>query len=222
MFRLALILVSVMVAASANAQWTSAIGKRGGHWEGTFGLKYQDSEFLGSQEGSSLKFDSDYGFMLGIAYNFSDHFSAGFDVDYLRAFYQADLISATPGEPDVQFGHKGDFTSFMFNGTYNFISGSFTPYISASAGWQYFDSNIIDGDPIIGCYWHPYWGYICNDYYQTYTETSFGYGAAAGLRWEIDSSMFIKASISQDWFDMGGAHSDPSFMSGAIEFGTRF
>ena len=87
---------------------------------------------------------------------------------------------------------------------------------------SYFDSNVADGPPSTGCYWHPWWGYICNSYYSTFTETQFSYGVGGGLRYEFVGGMFLKASYNYWEMDGMGNSEDAGFTAARFEIGGIF
>jgi hypothetical protein len=187
---------------------------RAGRWEGTIQIIGNLSEDSNGDNGSGVDIDSDVGFGAGVAYNFNDHFAAGFDLNYLSPDYDATLI--LDGGGSVSVSQELDVFSGMFSGTWNILPGQFTPFVELAAGWTYVDSNIADGRPTTGCWWDPWWGYICAEFYDTYDDTTFTWGAGAGLRLEFDQ-MFVKGGYSRVELDTDGA--DPSFDLWKIELG---
>ena len=78
-----------------------------------------------------------------------------------------------------------------------------------------------DGSPVAGCYWHPWWGYLCSGYYRTFKGTDFSCGGA-GLRYDFPGGSFVCGSYSVYKLDIGGDAADPQLQSLELEYGWRF
>jgi len=212
----AIIFISLFFFSSVQAQ------DRSGGWEWAISAVYQDSKDLGSAGGSTLNIDEGIGIGFNLSYYFNHKLSLGFDFDYLEPDYRATLIEDAVPPSTTVIDHEFTQLNGRFKATFNFIDAPFTPFLEVGAGWTYIDSNVADGPPITGCWWHPYWGYICDSYYSTYTQTSFTYGVGLGLRYDIAGGSFIKASVNQWELDNVGSTQD-AFLAGArIEFGWGF
>jgi opacity protein-like surface antigen len=201
---------------------SSAQSSRANQWEASVSGVFQESKSIGGQGSSSLDVRSNTGFGINFAYNYSSKLALGLDLEFLNPGYSAVLVDETGLEDDVVINHKISQFNGRLNGTYNYIYNHFTPFVEAGLGWSYFDSNVADGPPIVGCWWHPWWGYICDGYYSTFSETQFSYGAGAGLRYEFIGGLFIKASYNYWELDGMGSASDSSFEAGRIEIGGLF
>ena len=191
-------------------------------WEMSVSGVFQDSKSIGGEGGSSLDVQSDTGFGINFAYNLSSKLSFGADLEFLRPNYTAVLIPENPLDDTLVINHKFSQFNGRLKGNFNMIDGPFTPFLEAGIGWSYFDSNVADGPPSTGCYWHPWWGYICNSYYSTFTETQFSYGVGGGLRYEFVGGMFIKASYNYWEMDGMGSAEDAGFTSARFEIGGIF
>jgi opacity protein-like surface antigen len=217
--------VAILLLAApglSQAQTYINSGGKAKTWEWSFALLYQDSEHSGGDGGSNLKIDSAFGLGLNFNYNLSDRLALGMDFEWLTPDYKATLINdANPADNRV-IDHSFDQFNGRLKGTYSFMDGPVTPYVEAGLGWTYFDSNVADGPPITGCWWHPYWGYICDGYYNTYTETAFSYGGAIGVRYALKNGTLVKLSYNTYWLDNVGAASDPTLSALRLEFGWRF
>lgn len=199
-----------------------AQGDRSETWDVSLSAIFQDSKKLGGEGGSTLDIDSDVGFGINFAYNWTNKLALGMDIEFLRPKYQATLVDETGVDPDLVVRHELSQVNTRFKATFNLLEGPFTPYLEAGLGWSFFDSNVADGPPITGCWWHPIWGYICSNYYSTYDDTLFSYGAGVGLRYETNFGGFVKASYNYWEMDKLGRSGDPAFESVRIEFGRRF
>lgn len=214
----ALITILILIPVISTAQTVN----RANSWEWSVAGTFQQSKAVGSEGGSTLDIDSGAGIGFSVGYNFSNKLTLGFDLDYLAPDYTAVLIE--DAVPPTQTVIDHEFTQFntRIKGTFNLIDAPFTPFIEAGIGWTFIDSNVADGPPITGCWWHPYWGYICNNYWSTFTETMFSYGLGVGLRYEFRGGTFLKASYNTWELDGVGSTDDPTLSAGRIEFGWVF
>ena len=78
-----------------------------------------------------------------------------------------------------------------------------------------------DGPPVTGCWWDPWWGYICSQFWSTYSQSNLSYGAGVGLRWDITESIFAKDGYHLLILNLSESK-NAEFGSGRLEFGWRF
>ena len=143
--------------------------------------------------GSGLIIDNDLGFGFMVNYNLTNRLALGGDLTYSSPDYQANrVIDGTNLVENVDA--TLDVTTIHFKGTFYFTEGALAPYVEAGAGWTRVDSNIVDGAPTTGCWWDPWWGYICTSFYDTYSETRTSYSYGVGLRWDITDEFVARAS----------------------------
>ncbi|RLA26616.1 MAG: porin family protein, partial [Gammaproteobacteria bacterium] len=64
--------------------------------------------------------------------------------------------------------------------------------------------------------------YICSNFYSTFTETSFTYGAGLGLRYQMRGGTFIKGSYNVWELDSLGSADDSTLTGFKLEFGWGF
>lgn len=182
-----LAVVLSMAALTASAQ------DRSQTWEFTAGLVWSDSLSLDGQQGTGLDIDDDLGFSFGGNYNFTNRLSAGFSFGWLSPSYEATFLPED-GPPFETIRASMDMFTIAGRGTFNFLEGPLTPYVELGFGWTAVDSNIADGPPITGCWWDPWWGYMCAPFYDTYSEDVTSWSGALGIRWDIDRTWGLKAS----------------------------
>lgn len=197
----------------------AAATDRGRSWEATVQLIGTSSESSRGEEGSGVDFDSATGFAFGVAYNFSPRLALGFDASFVEPKYDATFNTDEDGL--VTLRHKASVFNGHLNGTWNILPGSFTPYLQLGVGWTHVDSNVADGPPVTGCWWDPWWGYVCADFFSTYQDTRFSWGAGAGLRWEMGDRIFFKGSVNRVEIDGGKNGVDPHFDMWKLEVGWR-
>ena len=195
-------------------------------WEFSVSAVFQQADVAAGDGGSSLVVDDELGFGFNIGYNFSDHLSVSADFDFLKPRYSAVVITE-PNPPDgtmdtTTIDHKMSQFNGRLKGSYSFTDGPFFPYIEAGFGWTYLDSNVASGPPQGYCWWHPWWGYICQSFVDTFSSTEFSYGGALGIRYDMAGGSFIKLSYNLWLLDTGGSRAEPELESYWLEYGWRF
>lgn len=200
-----------------------AQGSRANSWEWSIAALYQDSKNMGSEGGSTLKVKDEFGIGFNLGYNLSDNLTIGFDLDYIKPDYQAVLIDdmVSPAAVTV-IDHTFTQWNTRFKGTYSLGDGALQPFVEVGLGWTFIDSNVADGPPIVGCWWHPWWGYICDGFYSTFSETTFTYGAGLGLRYSFPGGSFLKAGYNVWELDSVGGTGDSALSGTRLEFGWGF
>ena len=212
----------VVVSLAALPGLAFAQGNRANTWEWSFAAIYQDSASSDAEGGSNLKLDGQLGLGINFGYNFTDKLYLGGDFEWLRPDFTATLVEDSPDARNTTINHTMSQFNGRLKGTMTFLSGPLSPFVDLGIGWSYFDSNVADGDPITGCWWHPWWGYICENFYSTFSSTEFTYGGAIGLRYITRGGMSLKLSVNQYWVDVGNAGGDPELNAARLEFGWAF
>jgi opacity protein-like surface antigen len=202
-------------AAMAGAQ------DREGRWEFSLGALYQLGTSADFEGGSTMDTDDEFGFVMTGGYNLNDRLATNFGFQYAGIGYDATVIQDDGG----QTGISGSYDTWAFSGNLilNLMEGSVTPYVGAGIGWTWVDTNIPNGLPTTGCWWDPWWGYICYTTYPTKQTNAFSYQATVGLRYEFDYSKFLRLGYTSQWMDIGTATGDNlRFDVFALEFGWMF
>ena len=205
--------IALLVSAFSNA----ADSNRGRNWEATIMVLGTGSESSSGENGSGIDMDSTTGWGFDVTYNFSKKFALGFDAAFIKPSYTATYNTEENGLQSLQ--HKASIFNGQLNGTWNMLDGPFTPYLQLGIGWTHFDSNVADGPPTTGCWWDPWWGYVCSNFFSTYKDTRFSWGAGLGLRYEFQNSMFVKGSVNRIEIDGGNNAADPKFDMWKLELG---
>jgi opacity protein-like surface antigen len=212
-------MIAVAVAFLATAGTVDA-QYREGRWELGLGVLYQLGADFDSDGGSTLETDDDLGFVLDVGYNLSDTLAVSFVGEYAGVGYDATVID---DEGEI-IGISGDFDQWVVgaNLVYHFSEGPLTPYVGAGIGYTWIDTNIPTGPPVGGCWWDPWWGWVCYSSYPTKTESAFSYQAFLGLRYELNDPTFMKLSYTSQWMDFSNATSTPRFDVIGLEIGWMF
>jgi opacity protein-like surface antigen len=175
----------------------AAQGDRAGTWEAGFSLADLSGETLtGQRPGVSLDVSDDISWGGTMNYNLTDRLALGGDFWFSSPDYQATRVLDNAGQTTQSISSELDIWTIQLKGTFNFIDGPFTPFVEVGAGWTEIDSNIPDGPPTTGCWWDPWWGYVCTSFYDTYSETRTSMIYGAGLRWEMGNGVILKGSYS--------------------------
>ena len=213
MKKVCILIVGLVLSATASAQQSD----RAGNWE--FGLLVNNlsSESLSGENGSSIDTKSSTGFGFSLGYNFTERLALGGEFSWNSPTYNATLITDDIGNTPVEIKHELDFYSLIFKGTFNLLEGPFTPYVEASYGWTELDSNIADSPPVTGCWWDPWWGYMCAPFYSTYSESLTSWSAGVGIRWDVNRMWGIKASYGITELDTSSNTEDAQLDMVSIE-----
>jgi hypothetical protein len=205
------------ILAQAQAQE----GARAQRWEVNVGTRYIEGKSVTFDNGATADIDDTWSFLVGSWYNVSPQLQFGGELGFANIDYRGNATPAV-GNPaaGLQVSGTGYTTSLIFGGTYNFFKAPLTPYISANAGWIYTDTGVPDG-AANGCWWYPWYGYVCGTYTYTKTWTDFTYGWGLGVRWDVSRGVFLRAGAQQSWWSPGTSQSTPNFISYRAEIGFK-
>jgi outer membrane protein assembly factor BamD len=210
-----------LATAPAGSGPTYSAAARAGRWEPRIGLVYQNSSTTDFKGGTTVDVASGTGFVVGVDYHFSDRLSVGSNLSYDRKDYQADVAGDQPGEI---FPIKGTLTtmSLMVDSTYNFLTGQFTPIVTGGIGWSSVDTNIATGPPDVGCWWDPWYGYVCTSFQDTKTISGFAYELGVGVRYDFSNFLAADGIYKMKWVGFDNATSTPSYDGFQIDLGWKF
>jgi len=208
----------LLLSSFASAQ---AVRDRAGTWE--FGLQVVDtsSETLSGEEGSGLSVGSDTGWGISGGYNFTNRLAILGDWTWRKPSYDATFLVEDTGELET-ISHSLNMNTLNFKGVFYFTEGALAPFVEAGLGWTHLDSNVVDGPPTTGCWWDPWWGYICRDFFSTYSDTRTSYSAAAGLRWDLRNGMTLRGSYGLLEVDTSSSTEDASMETIKLDLLWRF
>jgi hypothetical protein len=190
-FHIGLSLMTLLLCVQAQAQIS---GERAGTWEAGFHVADMSAVTLDGIFGSLLDVDGGLGYGFTGGYNFTNRLALMLDVNWATPRYRATFVPDGSGSPRMLRQELG-ITTIHAKGVYYFLEGDLTPFIEAGFGWTHLDSNIVNGPPITGCWWDPWWGYVCQSFYETYDETRGSYSTAVGIRWDLSSELMLRGSL---------------------------
>lgn len=218
MKKVLILMVALGLSSTAIAQQNS----RDDMWEFGLLLFDQSSDSLDGEDNSFISVDSTLAYGLTLGYNFNSHFALGGELSWASPDYDAVLIPDDGIGIPEKISHELSIFSYSIKGTFNLIDGPFTPFVDASLGWSNVDSNIASQPPITGCWWDPWWGYICDTFYNTYSKTREFYSGAVGLRWDLDNGMSLKGSYGIQELNTSKSTEDARLEMIRLELAWRF
>ncbi len=212
------ILAGIATCGVAEAQSAG----RAGSWETRTDVTFENSTNWDFEGGTTAKIDSSTGFLLGFGYHYTDTLEFGANFEFDSPGYDAQIASGT--NPGQFFSAHGSLDNFrlMFDATYNFMPGKFSPYVSGAIGWTWMDTNLATSPPQTGCWWDPWWGYICTTYQNTKTLNGFTYRIGAGLRYDINDRIALHAAYRFTWTDVNNAKGQPDSDGFLLGIGWKF
>lgn len=202
----ALVLPSPVQAAQGSS--------RAGSWEFILPINYSQSTSFNGEGGSSASLNSDVGMGLGFGYNLNNHFQLGGTISWSARNYAATLVDSN-GTTRRASGTL-DSSTIALNGTYYLMQGGFSPFLTGGIGSTFIDSNIPNGQGSTACWWDPWYGYVCDTYQATKTQTALSYSAGAGVRFELTRGVSVQGSYNRMWLDYSKAN--PSLDSWRLDF----
>ena len=183
------------------ANVVAAPASRNGQWQITLIPNYTSSQTVTFDGGATADINGHSGFAIGIGYNFSNYLELDMDLGTASGNYTGTRIPDDGSTAPETFS-RNMFTSHInFGLTYNFSPTTLTPFVKGNLGWTYVDSGIPTGRVGTGCWWDPWWGYICAPVAETYTANEFTYGADLGLRFDVTRAFFLKGSVGKSYID---------------------
>lgn len=215
----AVLSASLLISTSTFAQ--SPAGDRAQTWDLGVQLFNQGSLDLGGREGSGLDIDSEFGWGFWGNYNFTNRFALGFELNWVRPDYSATFVPEDDPDP-ITIDHTLSVFNFQGKGTFNFLEGPITPYVELGFGWTDVDSNVASGPPVTGCWWDPWWGYICSNFFSTYSDTLTSYSYAGGVRWDINQWFGLRGSYGILELDTASGTENADFEMLKLELTWRF
>lgn len=144
-----------------------------------------------------IKNTATYGIAFG--YSLSEHLNINLDLSYGKSDFTADW------GPYVITG-KGELLTSNLNIDYNLLKRRFTPFVSGGIGYMHYNTNVPSDETTWYGWWDEWWG-VGGVYGSTPTHhtSAFTWNAAAGVRWDVNSGWFLKASYQVLWSKVGGS-----------------
>lgn len=220
MNRILLILAVLMMvfAGLAEAQYGSRVQSRAGRWEASLQTRYTASKDLSGENGSNVSLDSDLGWGFGFGYNFNEQFNLGVLFSWRSIPYSGTIVPQDDSQTPQNYNSFLDTSTFALQGRWTPMKGTFSPYVEGGIGWVNIDTNIVAGVSS-GCWWYPYWGYVCGNYPVTYGKDAATYDLGAGVNIMVSQSLFFRVGYEHAWVDLDSYDGADMFR---LDFGGLF
>ena len=210
--RLLILLALLVMATSAEAQRFNQKrdyeGLRDGTFEASLLIGSQGSLDVSGDGGSGISIDSSLGWGFTFGWNMTPNLNFSYRFMLAKPDYTATIVPDEPDSTPQDLSYSADRYSNQVNATYNFMKRSFTPFVQAGVGWTKLDSNVPSQAPDVGCWWDPWWGYICVSEWSTYGTSGFTYNLGLGLRWDVNGALFMKGAYNREFFSADRANFD--------------
>jgi len=204
--RMFVLLALVSAAATAAHAQLSGPTDRAEHWDFSVQTRYTTSHEYSSKAGSSVSLEDDLGWGFGFGYHANERFNVGFLMSWRTISYSATALDAADLANTIDYSNWLDIATFGVSGEWNVLPKRFTPYVSGVLGWTFVDTNISAGYSS-GCWWDPWWGYVCGSYPNTFGTDAFSSAIGAGLRLELSEAFFVRVGYEYDGIDLDNVNS---------------
>lgn len=209
-------LVWLLLALSAPA-WAQT---RAGTDEWSLGFFAIGPRHYAFEGGATVRNDGGAGIALTVTHNLNDYFAFGLDASLSEFNYRA-TVSGSAGS----FETDGDMETGALRAhlTWNLLARPLTPFLTASAGVMFLDTNLNSDPPANACWVYPWYGEVCSDKAPKTALTRLTYAVGAGLRYELPRKQgFVRALVGAEWIDFREALSPVGYVLLRADFGIGF
>lgn len=215
------VVTCLSLALAAGSVCAQGAGDRAERWEVGVSAFSGSGETLSGEGGSAIDLDSGIGFGAAISYNVTNRLAVGGELNWSEPDYTATLpFAATSGVATIDAELSA--TTILLKGVFYLSDSDFSPYLELGVGWTRIDSNIAQGPPTTECWWDLWWGYVCDDFFETYHDTRATYVTALGVRWDVNADTLVKVSWGLRTIDSGERTEELSQDVFRAEFGWKF
>lgn len=176
------------------------------------------------QGGASARNDGGGGIGLTVTRNLNDYFAVGLDATLSEFEYRASVAPGA-GNAGAGFGSEGNMETagLRAHATWNLLARPLTPFVTASAGVIFLDTNLASDPPASACWVYPWYGEVCGGKAPSTTLARLAYGVGAGLRFDLPRNQgFIRAFVGGEWIEVREALSPVGYVQFRADFGIRF
>jgi opacity protein-like surface antigen len=192
------------IASSARAERLLRPSDRTGYWDFTIQTRYTAAQDFSGAGGSKLSIQDDLGWGFGVGYNLNERLNIGGFVSWRTLDYSAIDVSKTDPTNTTAYSGWLDTGNFAASAIFNLLPKAFTPYVQGTVGWAMVDTNIPSGFAS-GCWWDPWWGYICDGYATTYGKDGVAYSLGGGISLQPMDIFFLRVGYDRMWVDIDEA-----------------
>ncbi len=202
MFVLSILMILLIPEMTQAQYYDPQKMPRTGKW--SFGLqtRYTTSSDFEGEGGSELSLRDSMGWGFGFDYHLHKNFELGMAFSWRSIGYNARIVDGDDPSSTSDYASTLSISTAALNGAWNILDGPFTPYVNGSIGWTIIDTNIIAGVGT-GCWWDPWYGYVCGSYPTTYGRNTSTASLGLGGRFQVTGSFFLRAGYEYDWIGEG-------------------
>jgi opacity protein-like surface antigen len=215
---LTLTILVLLLASSVQAQSYGSSLTRDDRWEFSIQTRYTASQTFGGEGGSSVKLREDLGWGFGFGYNFNQHWYLGGIFAWRALPYDATIIDADDPQTSATYGSQLDISTLALEGVWYILPGRLTPYVSGTIGWTLVNTNIYAGS-VPGCWWDPWWGWICGSVPSTYGVNTVAYNLGVGGRLEFSDTFHLRVGYEYNRLDVASVDGTSMIR---VDIGWRF
>jgi hypothetical protein len=200
--------VALFIADTAAAQAWQRADNRQANWEVGLQTRYSGSLSSDTGNGTSLSIENAWGWGFFFGYNINPKFNVGGAFAWRSAGYRATIVNADDPDSTATYSSMLDTSSIGLTAQWKPLSSAITPYVNGSINWMLINTNIYAGS-VPGCWWDPWWGYVCGSYPTTYGANATAGTVGAGGHFELSPGFFLRAGYEYGWTDnsgVGGIH----------------
>jgi len=209
-------LLWLLMALSAPALGQS----RAGTDEWSLNLFAIGSRHYAFEGGATARNDGGAGVSLTVTHNLSDYFAFGLEGSLSTFNYRA---TATGSAGSFQTDGDMEAGALKAHVTWHLLARPLTPFLTASAGVMFLDTNLDSDPPANACWTYPWYGEVCSDKAPTNALARLTYGVGAGLRYELPRKQgFVRALLGAEWIDFREALSPVGYVTLRADFGIGF
>lgn len=207
-FRIGLCTAFALAASAAGAQEPEVRSRSTRNYDISFGAAYLEGQATGFDGGTVVDTDSSTGFSFAFDYYLGERWSVGATTSMQSVDYVADIAVDGPlGQPGQRVRGELDSSSLFGHAKRYFGEWErFQPYATAGLGFVSIDTNVPDGPPVGYCWWHPWWGYLCERVQPTRTSTEGAMTLGVGVQMNVGRRLFLDANVGRQWVDFDTAN----------------
>jgi opacity protein-like surface antigen len=194
---------AVVSASTAHAQLGNPTS-RARLWDFSVQTRYVGEQTHDGEGETSASVEADLGWGIGFGYNVNERFNVGLFFNWRSANYAATVVpEASLDEEGTTYSSWLDASTIALSADWNILPKRFTPYVSGAVGWSLIDTNI-PADVYGGCWYDPWYGYVCAGDVSTYGTDAFSYSLGAGVRVELGEAAYVRIGYDYNGIDLEG------------------
>jgi hypothetical protein len=195
---------------------------RGGRDEWDLGFFATGSRHYAFEGGASARNHGGIGYGMTWSHNLNNHFRVGIEGTLSEFNYRA-TVAPGAGNSAAAFERDGSMTTagLRARATWNLLAQPVTPFLTATAGLTFIETDLGANPPANACWVYPWYGEVCSDKTPNNPFYRFTYGIGSGLLLEWPTG-FFRATLGAEWIDFKEALSPVGYVTVRADVGLRF